>query len=407
MGALFVAGKDGVLHRQAAHAYPGSADLPKSFPLGSGIVGQAAQSQKPMVTAPDDERLRVHFGFGAMSSDAGRRLSAAGQRRAGRRAGNLPVQAADGNPNPLVGESQRDGGQRAALRAGKRGAAAGRGAQPADSRIQRRGHLRHGHRGADHVREPGRLPDARVHRRGADRPAFPRRLPPSPCPTAASIPRKIVPMFAAYTHGKASRIDDEFLWRKDGSGLPVEYGATPILKDGVVIGSVISFTDITLRKQQEAELIRSQGNRGGGHRDEVHVPGQHEPRNPHADECHHRPLASRAQDRSSTPSSATTSARSTTPARRCSASSTTSSTSPRSRRASSTSRSTDFRLDEVISSVTDPHRPEGARQGPGVPGPCRARDPRAPARATRSASARSSPTSSTTRSSSPSAARSG
>ena len=61
-------------------------------------------------------------------------------------------------------------------------------------------------------------------------------------------------MYAAYKHGKASRIDDEYLWRKDGSGLPVEYGATPILKDGVVIGSVVSFTDITVRKQQETEL---------------------------------------------------------------------------------------------------------------------------------------------------------
>ena len=61
-------------------------------------------------------------------------------------------------------------------------------------------------------------------------------------------------MFAAYKAGTASRIDDEFLWRKDGTGLAVEYGATPMLKDGVVVGAVVSFTDITLRKQQEAEL---------------------------------------------------------------------------------------------------------------------------------------------------------
>ena len=70
-------------------------------------------------------------------------------------------------------------------------------------------------------------------------------------------PKEECPMFAAYQHGKASRIDDECLWCKDGTGLPVEYGATPILKDGVVIGSVVSFTDITERKQAEAELLRA------------------------------------------------------------------------------------------------------------------------------------------------------
>ena len=45
--------------------------------------------------------------------------------------------------------------------------------------------------------------------------------------------------------GEASRIDGECLWRKDGHGLPVEYGATPIRKDGEIVGAVISFTDIT------------------------------------------------------------------------------------------------------------------------------------------------------------------
>jgi PAS domain S-box-containing protein len=62
------------------------------------------------------------------------------------------------------------------------------------------------------------------------------------------------PMYAAYKHGKTSRIDNEFLWRKDGTGLPVEYGATPMLKAGALVGSVVSFTDITVRKRNEQEL---------------------------------------------------------------------------------------------------------------------------------------------------------
>jgi two-component system sensor histidine kinase/response regulator len=68
-------------------------------------------------------------------------------------------------------------------------------------------------------------------------------------------PREECPIFAAYTHGKVSRIDDEFLWRKDGTGLPVEYGAMPIFKDGAILGAVISFTDITDRKRAETALF--------------------------------------------------------------------------------------------------------------------------------------------------------
>jgi two-component system sensor histidine kinase/response regulator len=74
-------------------------------------------------------------------------------------------------------------------------------------------------------------------------------------PDGSDYPKEECPMFAAYKRGEASRIDNEFLWRKDGTGLPVEYGATPMLKDGVLVGAVVSFTDITLRKQQEREVL--------------------------------------------------------------------------------------------------------------------------------------------------------
>ncbi|MFO0875983.1 MAG: PAS domain S-box protein [Gemmataceae bacterium] len=74
----------------------------------------------------------------------------------------------------------------------------------------------------------------------------------------APYPLEECPMFAAYTHGKASRIDDECLWRKNGHGLPVEYSATPIYKNAELVGAVISFTDITERKRTETSLRASQ-----------------------------------------------------------------------------------------------------------------------------------------------------
>jgi len=62
------------------------------------------------------------------------------------------------------------------------------------------------------------------------------------------------PMRAACQRGEERRVDDEFLWRKDGRGFPVEYATTPIVKDGAILGAVVSFTDITLRKEADQRL---------------------------------------------------------------------------------------------------------------------------------------------------------
>jgi PAS domain S-box-containing protein len=67
-------------------------------------------------------------------------------------------------------------------------------------------------------------------------------------------PREQCPMYLAATEGKSAHVEDECLWRKDGSGLPVEYRATPMLKDGAVVGCVVSFTDITERKASDQRL---------------------------------------------------------------------------------------------------------------------------------------------------------
>lgn len=73
-------------------------------------------------------------------------------------------------------------------------------------------------------------------------------------PDGTDYPKEACPMFTAYSEGTASRIDDEYLWCKDGTGLPVEYGSTPVIQDGRIAGAVISFTDITQRKRAEEEL---------------------------------------------------------------------------------------------------------------------------------------------------------
>jgi len=73
-------------------------------------------------------------------------------------------------------------------------------------------------------------------------------------PDGSEYPKENCPMFAAYKKGESKRIDNEFLWKKDDSGLPVEYGATPVRKGEDLVGAVISFKDITERKRAEAQL---------------------------------------------------------------------------------------------------------------------------------------------------------
>jgi two-component system sensor histidine kinase/response regulator len=73
-------------------------------------------------------------------------------------------------------------------------------------------------------------------------------------PDGRVYPQEKCPMWMAVTEGKSAHVEDEFLWRRDGSGLPVEYRATPMFKDGVVVGCVVSFTDITERKASEQRL---------------------------------------------------------------------------------------------------------------------------------------------------------
>ena len=67
-------------------------------------------------------------------------------------------------------------------------------------------------------------------------------------------PAEGCPMSRAYTHGETETISDEMLWRKDGAGFSVEYMATPILKGEKITGAVITFRNITERKQMEEEL---------------------------------------------------------------------------------------------------------------------------------------------------------
>ena len=49
-------------------------------------------------------------------------------------------------------------------------------------------------------------------------------------------------------------VDDEVMFRADGTSFPAEYWSYPMFRDGELIGCVLTFVDITERKRVEAEL---------------------------------------------------------------------------------------------------------------------------------------------------------
>ncbi len=56
--------------------------------------------------------------------------------------------------------------------------------------------------------------------------------------------------------GRCIHRKDEVHWRADGTSFPVEYWSHPMYKDGELVGTVVTFIDITEQKQAEAELHR-------------------------------------------------------------------------------------------------------------------------------------------------------
>ena len=75
-------------------------------------------------------------------------------------------------------------------------------------------------------------------------------------PDGSPYPIEECPAHQAMISGNEVRVDHEVYWHADGHPIPVMYATHPMLKDGVNIGSVISFIDIS--EQRAAALAREQ-----------------------------------------------------------------------------------------------------------------------------------------------------
>jgi PAS domain S-box-containing protein len=71
----------------------------------------------------------------------------------------------------------------------------------------------------------------------------------------SDYPMKECSAYKSFNDGKIHTTNDDVFWRKDGTSFPVEFITTPIFENNQITGAVVSFKDITKRKETEAELI--------------------------------------------------------------------------------------------------------------------------------------------------------
>ncbi len=67
----------------------------------------------------------------------------------------------------------------------------------------------------------------------------------------APYSRSTSPILQALRRSEPIRMRDEVFWRQDGTAIPVEYSATPLIEEGQVNGMVVAFQDVGERRRLE------------------------------------------------------------------------------------------------------------------------------------------------------------
>ena len=72
----------------------------------------------------------------------------------------------------------------------------------------------------------------------------------------SAFPAEECPIYSAWREGRMQEVEEDIMWRKDGTSFPVSYRSYPVRENGVIIGAVCIFTDISEQQAQKQEWQR-------------------------------------------------------------------------------------------------------------------------------------------------------
>ena len=73
-------------------------------------------------------------------------------------------------------------------------------------------------------------------------------------PDGSPFPVADCPLLHTLSTGRPVRLDNELLWRRDGTSFFAEYSSFPVMADGLPTGSVITFADLSVRRDGRRRL---------------------------------------------------------------------------------------------------------------------------------------------------------
>ena len=100
--------------------------------------------------------------------------------------------------------------------------------------------------GYDPIELVGRVPHQVMHHTRAD---------------GTPYPADDCPLFHASLEGRELQVDEDLFWRRDGTSFPVQYESHPLRRNGVLVGFLVTFRDLSARKKNEErvrDLLRDQ-----------------------------------------------------------------------------------------------------------------------------------------------------